>query len=44
VGKLAPYLFGWPGVAWTWNVAVGALVTLAVGWGLSALRNRPASA
>jgi Na+/proline symporter len=44
VGKLAPYLFGWPGVAWTWNVAVGALVTLAVGWSLSAARNRPASA
>jgi solute:Na+ symporter, SSS family len=31
VGKLAPFVFGWPGVAWTWNVAVGAAVTVAVG-------------
>lgn len=31
-GRLASALFGWPGVAWTWNVAVGALVTLALGW------------
>jgi solute:Na+ symporter, SSS family len=32
VGALAaPHLFGWPGVAWTWNVAVGSLVTVAVG-------------
>jgi hypothetical protein len=23
--------FGWPGLAWTWNVAVGALVTVGVG-------------
>jgi SSS family solute:Na+ symporter len=32
VGRLAPYVFGWPGVAWTWNVAVGALVTMLLGW------------
>jgi Na+/proline symporter len=32
LGRLAPHLFGWPGLAWTWNVAVGALVTLLVGW------------
>lgn len=31
LGKLAPFLFGWPGLAWTWTVAVGALVTVAVG-------------
>jgi len=36
-GRLAPLLFGRPGVAWTWNVAVGALVTLALGW-LASLR------
>jgi SSS family transporter len=30
-GRLAPVLFGLPGLAWTWNVAVGALVTFAVG-------------
>jgi hypothetical protein len=35
VGRLAPFLFGVPGVAWTWNVAVGAIVTFAVGWALS---------
>ncbi|HEY7410948.1 MAG TPA: sodium/solute symporter [Vicinamibacteria bacterium] len=31
VGRLAPYVLGLPGVAWTWNVAVGASVTVAVG-------------
>jgi SSS family transporter len=30
-GMLAPFLFGAPGVAWTWNVAVGATVTVIVG-------------
>jgi hypothetical protein len=30
-------------VAWTWNVAVGALVTFAVGWTVSVLR-APAAA
>lgn len=30
-GLLAPLLFGVPGVAWTWNVAVGAIVTVVVG-------------
>ena len=28
VGMLAPVVFGVPGVAWTWNVAVGATVTV----------------
>jgi solute:Na+ symporter, SSS family len=37
VGALAPRLFGVPGVAWTWNVAVGAVVTFAVGWTVSRL-------
>jgi SSS family transporter len=31
VGPLAPYLFAWSGLAWTWNVAVGAVVTVVVG-------------
>jgi len=31
VGRLAPVVFGRPGVAWTWNVAIGALVTVVVG-------------
>jgi SSS family transporter len=30
-GALAPTLFGQAGVAWTWNVAVGATVTLVAG-------------
>lgn len=34
-GKLAPVVLGHPGVAWTWNVAVGAVVTFAVGWSAS---------
>jgi solute:Na+ symporter, SSS family len=38
VGGLSPWLFGRPGVAWTWNVAVGAVVTFAGGWLLSAAR------
>ena len=37
VGSLSPWVFGRPGVAWTWNVAVGALVTVAVGWTVSRL-------
>jgi SSS family transporter len=41
VGKLAPLVFGLPGVAWTWNVAVGASVTFAVGVVLS--RGSPAA-
>jgi Na+/proline symporter len=28
---LAPLLFGAPGVAWTWNVAVGTILTVAAG-------------
>jgi Na+/proline symporter len=35
LGKLAPFLFGWPGLAWTWTVAVGAPVTVAVGFAMS---------
>lgn len=35
LGRLAPFLFGWPGLAWTWSVAVGAVVTMLVGWPLS---------
>jgi Na+/proline symporter len=31
VGQLAPQIFGRPGVAWTWNVAVGTTLTVAVG-------------
>ncbi|PYQ07090.1 MAG: sodium:solute symporter [Acidobacteria bacterium] len=30
-GELAPYVLGVPGIAWTWNVAVGTVVTFAVG-------------
>jgi Na+/proline symporter len=42
VGRLAPYVMGWPqGVAWTWNVAIGALVTMAVGLLVSRLRRSP---
>jgi len=37
VGQLAPYVLGVPGVAWTWNVAVGSAVTFAVGWTVSRL-------
>ena len=35
VGMLAPYVLGTPGVAWTWNVAVGAVTTFAVGYAMS---------
>jgi SSS family transporter len=37
VGRLAPLVLGRPGVAWTWNVAVGAAVTVIVGWTVSRL-------
>lgn len=40
-GKLAPLVLGMPGVAWTWNVAVGATVTFGVG--LAASRARAAA-
>ena len=36
-GLLAPTLFGRPGVAWTWNVFVGAILTFVCGWTVSAL-------
>jgi len=45
LGPLAPFLFGRPGIAWTWNVAVGASVTVVVGWVVSpAARRRDAEA
>jgi SSS family transporter len=31
VGTLAAPVIGWPGVAWTWNVAVGTIITVVVG-------------
>lgn len=34
VGRLAPAVLGMPGVAWTWNVAVGATVTFLLGWAI----------
>lgn len=37
VGLLSPTLFGVPGVAWTWNVFVGAVVTFVVGLSVSAV-------
>jgi Na+/proline symporter len=38
LGMLAPYVLHTQGVAWTWNVAIGATATFAVGMILSALR------
>jgi Na+/proline symporter len=38
VGRLAPLVFGVPGVAWTWNVALGAVITFTVGWVVSRYR------
>jgi Na+/proline symporter len=40
-GRLAPFVFGVPGVAWTWNVCVGAVVTVVVGWALSQIGREP---
>lgn len=37
VGRFAPLVLGRPGVAWTWNVAIGTLVTAAVGLAVSRL-------
>ncbi len=37
VGALAPTLLGRPGVAWTWNVATGAITTFAIGLAASRL-------
>lgn len=42
VGRFAPQILGMPGVAWTWNVLVGAVVTVAVG--LLASRRRAMTA
>jgi solute:Na+ symporter, SSS family len=47
VGMLAPYVLHFDGVAWTWNVAVGAIATFVIGLGVSALvpaRGRSAAA
>jgi SSS family transporter len=41
VGRFAPLVLGQPGVAWTWNAAVGALVTVAVGWAASRVLQPP---
>ncbi|HEU0091391.1 MAG TPA: sodium/solute symporter [Vicinamibacteria bacterium] len=38
LGMLAPYVLHAQGVAWTWNVAIGATATFAVGMTLSAIR------
>ena len=35
VGRFAPYVLGWVGVAWTWNVAIGAIVTVTAGYVVS---------
>jgi Na+/proline symporter len=46
VGRFAPIVLGRPGVAWTWNVAVGAVVTVGVGWVVSRIaggNDRPVS-
>ena len=43
VGMLAPYVLHTPGVAWTWNVAVGATTTFLVGLALSGLWPRTTS-
>jgi SSS family solute:Na+ symporter len=42
VGRLAPVLFGYPGVAWTWNVAIGTIVTFVVGLAVSRVVATPA--
>jgi SSS family solute:Na+ symporter len=44
VGLLSPQIFGVPGVAWTWNVFVGAVVTFAVGVAVSAFTREEAKA
>jgi len=36
-GLLSPRIFGVPGIAWTWNVFVGATVTFVVGFVVSVL-------
>jgi hypothetical protein len=40
---LAPYVLNTPGVAWTWNVAVGATTTFVVGLALSNVWPRTSS-
>lgn len=37
VGQFAPQIIGIPGVAWTWNVFIGATVTFAAGFLISAV-------
>jgi Na+/proline symporter len=41
VGLLSPRIFGVPGVAWTWNVFVGAVITFVVGVAVSSLTRDP---
>lgn len=41
LGSLAPYVLGRPGLAWTWSVAVGATITVTVGWAASRFAQRP---
>jgi SSS family transporter len=38
LGGVAPIVLGRPGVAWTWNVAIGAIVTVVAGWTVSRMR------
>ena len=40
LGRAMPGL-GWPGLAWTWNVAVGASVTVLVGLAVSRMTAKP---
>jgi solute:Na+ symporter, SSS family len=41
LGVLSPTLFGRPGVAWTWNVATGAVATFVIGFVVSRLVSAP---
>jgi Na+/proline symporter len=43
VGLLSPTIFGTPGVAWTWNVFVGAMVTFIVGVTVSSFTREKAT-
>ena len=44
VGRFSPFIFGVPGIAWTWSVFVGATVTFLVGFTVSSLvREKPAA-
>ena len=41
LGLLSPQVFGVPGVAWTWNVFVGAILTFIVGIAASSITREP---